>query len=96
MQQSFSQFTKSFTSALERHHSTIAIVIVSLLLCLAIFRLFVVTQISNQKGVDGYAPVSKINGNFDQKTIDRIDNLRTSEDKNDPLSFPARKSPFVE
>ncbi len=96
MQQSISQLTKPITRSFERHHSTIAIVIVSLLLCLAIFRLFTITLISNEKGVDGYAPVSKINGNFDQKTIDRIDNLRTSGDSNDPLKFPARKSPFVE
>ena len=96
MQQSISQFTKPLTRGLERHHSTIAIVIVTLLLCLAVFRLFTIVQLSGEKGVDGYAPVSKTNGNFDQKTIDRIDNLRTSTEKDDPLVYPARKSPFVE
>lgn len=96
MQLSISQFTKPITRTLERHHLTIVIVIVALLLCAVVFRLFFITQLSTQKGVDGYSSVSKTNDNFDQKTIDRIDSLRTSADQNTSLKFPARKSPFVE
>jgi hypothetical protein len=96
MQQSVSQLAKPLTRMVERYHLTIVIVVVALLLCVVVFRLFTIVQLSNEKGVDGYAPVSKTNGTFDQKTIDRVDNLKTTADQNTSLQFPARKSPFVE
>ena len=96
MQESFSQFNTGVVTVLRQYHVTIFSVIIAILLCIAVVRLTNIVQLSTTEGVDGYAPVAKANGNFDQKTIDRVDSLRTTDEGTSALQFPARKSPFTE
>lgn len=96
MDKSLQQITKPGIVALKQHHATIIIVILAVALSLAIFSLYQVVMISNQTGVDGYTPTAKANGNFDKKTIERIEGLKTASEGSDQLQFPTRTSPFVE
>lgn len=96
MDQSLKQLVAPVAKLFKQYHTTIITVIVALLLSLAIFRLYQIVIISAEKGVEGYSPTSKANGTFDQKTIDKIDNLKTPDQNGAPLKLPARQSPFVE
>lgn len=96
MDQSLSQFFSPVAKAFRQYHTTIVIVVVAIVASLAIFRLYLVVAMSTETGVEGYQPTARASGSFDQPTIDRIENLRTSNETETPLQFPARKSPFVE
>lgn len=96
MDQNLKNLTAPIGKVTKQYHTTIAIVVVSLLIALSVFRLYQVVMISSEKGVDGYAPTPKASSTFDQKTIDRVDNLRMATENETPLEFPARQSPFVE
>lgn len=96
MDKSLSEALKPILTGLKQYHATIAIVVLSIVVALAIFRLYQVVTISGETGVDGYVPTAKANGNFDKKTIERIEGLRTSNEGVDQLQFPTRTSPFVE
>lgn len=96
MDQSLKQFISPLNKAFRQYHTTIAIVIVAIIVALAVFRLYQIVTVSNETGVDGYQPTSKTSGTFDQPTIERVDNLRTSTESDAPLQFPDRQSPFVE
>ncbi len=96
MEDSLAQFSQPILKVLKQYHTTIVIVVVAVLVALSIFRLSQILTLSTEKNVDGYTSVSKADANFDQKTIDRIDNLKTSTDDGSTLIFPARQSPFVE
>lgn len=96
MQQSLDQAVKPIVNAVKQYHTTIVFVILALLVGLAVFRLSLIVTLSGEKGVDGYTPISKANASFDQKTIDRIDNLRTTSETESQLKFPSRANPFVE
>lgn len=96
MDQSLKQFFIPASNILKQYHTTIAIVVIALVMILAIFRLYQVVSISTETGVEGYMPTPKANASFDEKTIDRIDGLKSSAEDRPPLQFPARQSPFVE
>lgn len=96
MEQSLDQITKPLANGIKQYHTTIVFVVLAILVGLAVFQLSMIVGLSGQEGVDGYAPVSKANANFDQKTIDRIDGLRTATQAEEQLKFPTRQSPFVE
>lgn len=96
MDKSLQQLTKPTVTTFKQHHATIAIVILAIIVGLAVFSLYQVVMISSQAGVDGYVPTAKANGNFDKKTIERIEGLKTASEGSDQLQFPARVSPFVE
>ena len=96
MQQSLDQAVKPIVGAIKQYHTTIVFVILAVLVGLAVFRLSLIVSLSTEKGVDGYTPISKANASFDQKTIDRIDNLRTPSESENQLTFPTRANPFVE
>lgn len=96
MDQSLKQFFTPLSSLLKQYHTTIAIVLIALVLISAIFRLYQVVSISTETGVEGYMPTPKANANFDQKTIDRIKDLKAANETESALQFPARQSPFVE
>ncbi len=96
MQQSLDPIIKPVVSIFKLYHTTIVLVVLATLVGLAIFQLSLIVGLSGEKGVDGYTPVSKANASFDQKTIDRIDNLRTPSESEGQLKFPARPNPFVE
>lgn len=96
MQKSLDQSLKPLIKAFKQYHSTIVFVILAALVGIAVFGLSMTVSLSSQTGVDGYVPVSKANASFDQKTIDRIDDLRTPTESDADLKFPSRQSPFVE
>lgn len=94
--ESLSQITQPLVKVFKQYHTTIITVVLATLIGLAVFALSQVVTLSATKSVDGYSPVSKANGNFDQKTIDRIDSLKPSSDDTGTLTFPTRVSPFAE
>lgn len=96
MKQSLDQFTKPLATVIKQYHTTIMLVLLAILVGLAIFRLSMIVSLSSEKGVDGYTPISKTTVSFDQKTINRIENLHTTTESGTPLQFPARPNPFVE
>lgn len=96
MQQSLDQALKPLVVALKQYGTTIIFVLLAVLVGAAIFRLSMIVSLSSQAGIDGYTPVSKANAIFDQKTINRVDNLRTPSESEADLKFPSRQSPFVE
>lgn len=96
MDQSLKQFIHPLAKSIKLYHTTIVTVIVAVLIALAIFRLYQIVLISSEKGVEGYMPTPQANATFDQKTIDRIDNLKTANESDSALKFPRRASPFVE
>jgi uncharacterized membrane protein len=96
MNQSLTEFKRPITRIFKMYHTTIMTIIIALLIGAGIFRLSIVFTLSTEKGVEGYTPVSKANGNFDQKTINRIDDLKSSTDSTTALEFPSRPSPFTE
>ena len=96
MDQSLTELLRPLTRVVKQYHTTIMTIVIAILIGLAVFRLTQIFTISTEKGVEGYQPVSKADGNFDQKTIDRIDDLKSSTDKKTSLDFPRRSSPFSE
>lgn len=96
MQQSLDQAIKPLVNLIKQYHTTIVFVVLAILVGLAVFRLSLIVNLTTERGVDGYTPVSKANASFDQKTIDRIDNLRTPSEAENQLKFPTRANPFVE
>lgn len=96
MDQNLSHFFSPIANAFRQYHTTIVIVIVAVVASLAVFRLYLVVDMSTKEGVEGYQPTARASDKFDQPTIDRIENLRTSNEAEAPLQFPTRQSPFVE
>lgn len=96
MDQSLQQFFSPLAKAFRQYHTTIVIVVLSVVVGLAVFSLYQVIIVSTQVGVEGYQPTVRTSDSFDQPTIDRVENLRTSNETETPLQFPTRQSPFVE
>jgi len=96
MQRSLDQAIKPIINVVKQYHTTIVVVLLATLVGFAVFRLSLIVSLSTERGVDGYTPIAKANASFDQKTIDRIDNLRTPSESESQLKFPARTNPFVE
>ena len=96
MDQSLQQITKPLSRLLQEYHLTIVVVVVAIVVGAAIFQLYQIVVISTSTGVDGYAPTSKANAQFDQSTIDAITELKSVSESDQPLKFPTRPSPFVE
>lgn len=76
------------------HHPVIFISVVAILLGAAIFILSQILAVNLIDTSEGTPTIGK----FDQKTIDKINDLHMSGSKNDtPLVFPSpRPNPFVE
>lgn len=84
---------KPFLAFLKRYHLVIFVVIVVLLLSVAILLLNGIVSIAS--GTD--APVQSTSSNFDQATIDRIKELKTSDQPSEPLDLSkGRINPFSE
>lgn len=96
MEQTLKNTIAPLVHAVKQYHATIVTVIIAVLISIAVFRLYQIVTISFETGVNGYAPTPKASSNFDQKTIERIDDLKSINDSNSALVFPNRPSPFVE
>ncbi len=80
-------------SFVRKHHPVLFISLICILLAGAIFALYQVLDVSSQ---DESSATSSI-GQFDQKTIERIDSLSASGDNSESLVFPSpRPNPFAE
>ena len=96
MDQSVSQLFNPIIRGIKQYHTSVATVIIAIVVAAAVIRLYQLVALSSIKGVEGYAPTQKVDASFDQKTIDRVNSLKTVDDTNDTLAFPKRPSPFVE
>jgi hypothetical protein len=96
MDQSLNRFFTPLVSGIKQYHTTILTIVIAIVIGVAVVRLYQVVIVSTDKGVEGYAPTQKADATFDQKTIDRVKNLKTASDTSDNLTFPKRPSPFVE
>lgn len=96
MDQSLKQLVDPLVKTLKQYHTTIITVAIALLIGVAIIRLYQIVVVSTEKNVEGYRATPKANDNFNKKTIDRVNSLRTITDSDAPLDFPNRPSPFVE
>lgn len=96
MDPSIKKIIQPFSNFIRKYHVTIVIAFIAILVASAIFRYYTIVITSTTNGVEGYSSEAKANDNFDQKTIERINSLKTTTDASEPLEFPSRPSPFVE
>lgn len=84
---------KPFLAFLKRYHLVIFVVVIVLLLSVAVLLLNGIVGIAS--GID--SPTQNGNSNFDQATIDRIKELKTSDQPSEPLDLSeGRINPFSE
>ncbi len=85
---------KPFISIIKRYHLVLFIVVVALILSVAILLLYGVV---NKASGENVSPEGNVSSNFDQATIDRIKQLKTSDESSDPLDLSrGRINPFIE
>lgn len=90
---SLSSIKKSITFALHRYHVILFVVIILGGLIVVVLLLNNIIVKSGQSG--SYTPTNS--STFDQDTINRIENLKTSDEKSDPIDLSSgRTNPFVE
>lgn len=81
---------------LAKHHAILFILLLAGLLMAAIFLLILLIQLPQSVDAD-MAAQARIDDNFDQATISRIEQLQDSAEAPKPLVFPStRSNPFVE
>lgn len=86
---------KSFGNFVHRFHVTIFVTLVLGSLVVVVFLFNNIIIRSSEPG--GYTPPSAAPSSFDQATIDRIEQLRSSADSSSPLDLSkGRINPFVE
>lgn len=90
---SFAFVKKFIVTTLHRYHVVLFVVIVLGGLAAIVFYLNNVLILSSQS--DGYTSASN-NSSFDQATIDRIKQLRTTNETDSKLDLSGRANPFVE
>jgi hypothetical protein len=90
---SFTSIKKFIVTTLHRYHVVLFVVIVLGGLAVIVFYLNNILVISSQS--DGYTSTSN-NSSFDQATIDRIKQLRTTSETDSQLDLNGRSNPFVE
>lgn len=85
---------KAILSVIKRYHFVMFIVAMAIVLSVSVLLLYsVVYKASGEDSI----PVDTISTNFDQATIDRVDQLRTSSEPSNPLDFSGRRvNPFSE
>lgn len=97
MDQSLQQSLAPITKFISRHHLTIFITLLGVLLISALVLLL--TLLSTAQSPDlALEAADKIDGNFDTKTAAQLDALQNSQQTTAPIVFPqnARYNPFVE
>lgn len=90
---SFTSIKKFIVNTLHRYHLVLFVVIVLGGLAVIVFYLNNILVISSQS--DGYTSASN-NSSFDQTTIERIKQLRTTNETDSQLDLGGRSNPFVE
>lgn len=90
---SLAAIKKIFFQLLHRYHIILFVVIVVGGLAVIVFYLNTILIQSGQS--DGYTSSSN-NATFDQATIDRIEQLRTTNENQSQLDFSGRSNPFIE
>jgi hypothetical protein len=91
---SFAAIKKTVAAFLHRFHVTIFVLVVFGGLALVVFMLNNVIVLSTDSA--GYTPETP-SAEFDQATIDRIEELQTRDQSNGGLQLPpGRTNPFVE
>ncbi len=93
MNTSLSSLGEPFVKFFAKYHATVFFTVIALLLAGAIFSLY--SSINDPKAPE--QSVEMISAKFDQKTADKIKQLRNSSESSRDLVFPTpRNSPFVE
>ncbi len=97
MNASLQSITVPINKFFGRHHPTIFITVVSLLLIAALAMLITIISASTVPDAAKNS-TNQINGTFDETTIKRINELKDSRQNPAALSFPQgdRTNPFVE
>lgn len=90
---SLTAIKKFIFALLHRYHVILFVVIVIGGLAVIVFYLNTILVQSSQS--DGYTSTSN-NASFDQATIDRIKQLRTTNENQSQLDFSGRSNPFIE
>lgn len=92
--QPINQSKKPLLSLLRRYHLVMFIVAITLMLSVSILLLY---SVVNKASGENSIPDSGVSSNFDQATIDRINELKTSDQPSEPLDFSGgRINPFSE
>ena len=79
---------------IKRYHLVLFVVILALILSVSILLLY---SVASKAGGEGATPQDGITTGFDQATIDRIQELKTSDQPSEPLDFSqGRINPFGE
>ena len=93
MEISLSSIKKSVSAFLHRYH--VVVFVVTILGGLVIVVLLLNGIIAKSGQVGNFTPTT--GSSFDQQTIERIENLKTRNEKSDPIDLSSgRTNPFVE
>lgn len=97
MNQSPQQLLAPIAKFISKHHPTMFITLLGVLLIAALVLLLTLLGTAQTPDV-GLEAADKIDGNFDTKTAERLDDLQTSQQTAKPIAFPrnVRYNPFVE
>lgn len=94
MDASLSSLTAPISNFFGKYHLTIFLTSIGLLLAVAVFLLTLTLQ---EPSSPESTATETISGSFDKDTINKIEDLRRSDESPQSITFPApRNSPFVE